>query len=303
MRKHAWALACGPILLGYHLECEETACAGLTLISRMISVAVRKIGSQALFDLAPHLAIDRVMAFNTFDLCERVEKGLLPIMASIEQEATSLPAFADTAQRALESGAAHKTLSHRPSLAMRSLTNPNRVKKRLDPLYDPLRAVSGKPLKETASATREFGRMIDEIQMRTTTPSSEWLLYLVTPTNLVLDFVIALATPNLKKAFEQDYVCRQTTRGVSVAYVLAAYQHEFGKWPATLAEAETWMKVTFPLDLMTGDPMKYELVGTQSASLTSSGPDCTHGTADDLSFLPFPSPLSNEPEQPAENEP
>ncbi len=292
-RKHAWALACGPILLGYHLEVEETACAGLPLISRMISVAVRKIGSCALFELAPSLAIDRTMAHNTFDLLERIEAGLYPIMESLEQEASLLPGFAATLGRALETGVAHKTLSARPSLAMRSLSDPKRVKKRLDPIYDPLRAVNGKPWKDVASATLEITRVVDELQMKTSTPSAAWLAYVVSPSHLVLDFLIALSTPNFRKAIEQDYVCRQTTRGVGTAYVIAAYQNEFGRWPKTLSEAESWMKVRFPADLMTGDPIKYEITASGTPSLVSPGPDLRFGTSDDLAFLPFPKPVSN----------
>ena len=284
----AWVLACGPLLLGYHLEAEESTCAGLPLITRMISIVVRKIGTQALFELAPLLEVNRQRALATIALLQRIEAGMYSIITSLDQESKMLPSMAIMLQHAYVHGAAKKMFSSGPSMLTLTLSDPERVKRHLDPYYDPFRKVDGRPWKDVQPAAASVTKLLEAVMLKTSNPSTEWVLYAFQPSHLILDFLVGLSTPNMKKAIEQDYTCRQSMRGIGIAYGVAAFHREQGRWPATLSEAQQWLQVPFPEDLFTGDPLKYELKATDSVDLRSPGPDLLFGTSDDMVFLPFP---------------
>jgi len=204
-----------------------------------------------------------------------------------------LPHLTAIFQHSLNAGAAKKTLFQRPSFAMRALTDPERVKRRLDSFFDHLRHVDGQPWSVVAPATASFTSLLHEVQTRSRTPMRFWAVYVFQPTHLVFDRLISELIPDCQKAMEQEYVSRSSTRGMGVAYAIAAFHHERQYWPATLAEAETWANASFPVDVFTSAPYQYAVSASGTPSLVSPGLDLLYGTTDDLIYLLFPTVIAS----------
>ena len=86
------------------------------------------------------------------------------------------------------------------------------------------------------------------------------------------DFITAFIFPNVLKINEREERYQQASRNVHVAFALAAYRSEHGRYPAKLDELAPKYIEAIPDDLYSGKPLIYRLEG-KGYLLYSVGPD------------------------------
>ena|GEM_PF-6360651 len=270
--QHEVALAIGTSILLLAHEVETCDISGASLISRMIAIAVRNIGTAAIIETADSLNLPaaRLKSWTT------VLMSLHDNMPGMER--------AWTCEKKLIPSAFHeRNIPNRNRLA-EAMCDPRRQKKYIDAFYDPLIEACKMPYREAMEASSNMQKEAEKLQ-RILDPGLHYLGYFFMPEDFFMQFMLSMAVPSFKKAFDHDFNSRQIFRASIIALALRAYQIEYKSLPDSLETLEKWLGKSLPTDIYTDKPMLYHNSGDKI--LYSDGPDGKPGTSDDTVFMPL----------------
>jgi hypothetical protein len=292
--KHLQALqTMGGIFLAAHLL-EADSPNGIPLIAKMIGIALRNIGSIGLLEVAPTLELpgevigpwvrhlNRLAQQNpSIELAFLYESRLVPSVFNAE----ALAEFV----RKNPGKRSPRTLIH--ALAQKKLHDEYH-----QVLYAPGIEAAKLPYPDAMTKTKMMVEKSEEIAGRMSRIGPHWIGYAIQPERFFLDVFYSIAVPNVNRALEQDFQCRQKMNGALTTLALCSFRRDQGRLPATLAELQTWVGTTFPDDLFGKGPLQFSRTGPKI--LFSVGPDSKPDTADDLVFYPLPHiPPAGQPER------
>ncbi|NLI78394.1 MAG: hypothetical protein GX442_18395 [Candidatus Riflebacteria bacterium] len=276
--------ACGPAILAGHQEARETQVAGLTLISKMIGTALRRMSGQALQAIAPVIRPTKAQAVDLLRWVETCEAHSLSLARALHNEMNFLPSVGYYGELEIQSGDAMKIYGRNPSALMRVLRNKALVDSYLDPILGECIRACDEPYPVAVGRIKGAMARIEDLQATLFRPGLHWLGFLLRPERACLEMILCLATPNITGAYGQVVLAQAQVRGGAAAVAIQAFRQEWGCWPSSLADLEGWMDgVALPTDPFTGG--SFGFVAGNRPALTSPGPDLATGTADDLDFL------------------
>jgi hypothetical protein len=256
----------------------------------MISCAVRGICSGGLLEAAPRLGFKKPEAVRALEHLETIENKAVSIFRPIESELSLLPGVGKTMQAAIESGEAKRRFGRNPTYLAAVLTNQSLYKQVYGPYIEIIKRARTLPFSQANAEFQKIGPILEEMSEKTRNLGPQTLGYLFRPARYVMELLFAISIPNVKKAYEQDRLSWNRTRGTMIAIALFAYKEENGAFPASLTELEKWLGRTIPQDLFAENPFQYK--GGAEPTLMSPGPDLIPGNKDDILFLPVKIPES-----------
>lgn len=270
--KHETALAIGVanLLLAHTVETENIA--GASLISRMIAIALRNIANAGILEMS-----DRI------DIPAARMKSWTAAMLRLHDNMPGMERAWMCEKKLIPSVFHPSNIPNRNRLA-EAMCDPRRQKKYIDAFFDPLIEACKMPYREAMEASRQKQKEVEKLQ-RITEPGVHYLGYFFMPEDFFMQFMMSMAIPSFKKAFDQDFRSRQIFRGCIIAVALRAYRLENQSLPDSLATLEKWLGKSLPADIYTDKPMIYNKTGNKT--LYSAGPDGQPDNADDLLFMPL----------------
>jgi hypothetical protein len=281
--KHELALQtmCGIILFAQQLEADSAE--GLSLITKMIGIAIRKIGATGLLEIIPYLQVPgstfKLWAGNLLDL----EAQVPSIALAYKSERMMIPSV--LSPKALADAEARNDGKRIPRTLIRAVSDKAFLESYLSPCYDPQIEACNQPFATAMKTISGQSQYIENMMTQSTTPGLHWVKYIFRPEAFVMETLMAICVPNFGKALQQDFLTRQTVRGAVIALALRGYKQDNGKLPATLGELATWLGKPIPDDFFSEKPLEYH--PGKKPLLFSVGLDQKPATADDMVFIPL----------------
>ncbi len=267
------SVACfvGPVIAGHLIEVDTPYCGAL--IARMIGIAIRNIGTAGIIETAPLLKLPAARLRQWAMALVKVNKIMPAMDRCIRHEKLLIPSVFDP-----------KNLNKEGALADR-MRDKALQKKFIDPYFDPVINVIGKPLAEAEPVFEKAQNDIERLSDAVTKPGLDYVRFFFKPEELIMSVMLTISVPNFKKALEQDYMAQQGIRASILMLSLMAYRAQHQSLPASLDELEKWIKFKMPVDIFTGSSFIYKPEGPDV--LSSPGIDTRPGTADDMIFYPL----------------
>ncbi|KAF1082861.1 MAG: hypothetical protein GQF41_0628 [Candidatus Rifleibacterium amylolyticum] len=270
--QHEIALAIDTAILLLAHEVETCDAAGASLISRMIAIAVRNIGTAAIMEMSDKLNLPAARLKSWTAVLMRLHDNMPGMERAWMCEKKLIPSVFHASN-----------IPNRNRLA-EAMCDPNRQKKYIDTFYNPLIEACKKPYPEAMEVARTHQKKAEELQ-RILDPGLHYLVYFFMPEDFFMQFMMSMAIPSFRKAFDQDFNSRQVFRAAIIVLALRAYQIEHKSLPDSLEELEKWLGKSLPADVYTDKPMLYNNSGEKI--LYSAGPDGKPDTSDDTVFMPI----------------
>jgi hypothetical protein len=276
----ALSVLAGVCLLPILMEAEETRRANL--LTRMVGVAMRKMGATGMCEALPHLNLSRDQAKAWIETLQKLDQASIPLARVLETEKQFLTAA--LSPQGLEELARRYPDIGTP-LRLARLVQSRWFQEELNAFYDPILEACKQPW---AAADKEITarmRSVEDRQMRLFDVRPAMLLHLFMPERFFGEVLLLVSIPSLRRVYHTDIEARQVLGGAQVSMGVYAYYDHFRKYPQTLADAEQWLGVTFPPDYFSGKPLEYSVAS--QPRLLSVGADVTANTNDDLVFMPL----------------
>jgi hypothetical protein len=270
--QHENALAIGAAILLLAHEVETFDVSGASLISRMIAIAVRNIGTSAIIEMSDKLKLPAARL-----------KSWTAVLMRLHDDMPGMERAWMTEKKLIPSAFHQRNIPNRNRLA-EAMCDPDRQKKYIDAYYDPLIEACQRPYREAMELSKEQQKKSDELQ-NILEPGLHYVGYFFMPEDFFMQFMMSIAVPSFKKAFEQDFRSRLVFRAAITTLALRAYQLEHKSLPDSLETLQQWLGKSLPTDIYTDKPLLYSNSGDKI--LRSAGPDGLPDTADDLVFMPL----------------
>lgn len=277
---------CGILLFAQQLEANPGN-AGLTMIQRMFSLAIMRIGARGLLEIMPHLHLPG----NTFRLWTKrlldLEKQTASMTTALKCERNILPSMLSVYAKRNPNHSGVQSL-------IRSLQEDGFLESWISSCYDPLIAAFNEPFPRAMEMAGDHRKKLQEMLTPQGQWGLHWIRYFFRPRTYVAEVFLAITMVNAgAPAVKDDFQTRQIVRGTIIALGLTGFRKDKGKLPADLAELASWVGQPLPDDPISGSPFHYQ--PRQDPILFSSGIDLIADNADDLVYvrkgnLTIPSP-------------
>lgn len=244
---------------------------GSSLITRMISIAIRNIGNTGILETVARIQLPSKRLLQWEKVFLNLEKSIPGLERAFICEKQVIPSIF------------HAKNTSSNSMLARKMRDESLQKKYLDPFYDPLIAACKMPFAKATQISNQKGNEIEKLTVDIFSPGS--IQYFFWPEEFVMQILMTITIPNFRKVFEQDFRHRNIFRGVVVMLGIQAYRNEFNKFPESLDAVEKWQKFKLPSDIYSGQPFKFN--PDSGKKLFSVGEDGKADTDDDMVFMPL----------------
>ena len=267
------ALSCfaGIMVVAHDIETSDDE-GSLPLITRMIAIALRKMASLGVLEAAPKLDLPFKKIKVWIKLFSKLEKNMVSMERCITAESRVIPSL--YTPKNLPSG----------SMMAEVMRDKSLHEKYVAAFYEPSIKACNMPFEKALKVLQERRDAIEKLQTKIFTKTSP-LKYFFTPQDYVVQLLMTMTCPNLYRAMQSDYVCRQSVRAAIVVLAIAAYKAKLNVEPESLEEVEKLLNLKLPLDLYSNKPFVYKNAG--SKRLFSVGEDMKAETKDDMVFMPL----------------
>lgn len=242
-----------------------------SLISRMIATAVRNIGHTGLLESLPKLKMPANKLKQWLGVFLKLEKAMPSMARCLTAEKRMIPSVFHPKNMKASSGMIQK------------MQDKNLQDKYIGAHFDPLIKACDSPFPQAVEIGRKKDDDIEKMMADLFTVSS--LQYYFWPEELFIQFMMTIAVPNFKRAFNTDFRCRNIMRGTIAALALHAYQSEHNRFPDNLEALQKWLGRELPHDAYIEKPFSYN--PGSAKILFSVGEDGKADTEDDLVFMPL----------------
>ncbi len=285
--RSALLAACGPAILGAHMEIRETQVGGTTLIGLIIGAAFRTMAGQALAELAPVVKPSKNLAREVLEWIKVIERREVPFARALRSGKKLIPSVVHYLQREIENGYARQAYGREPRVLVRAFSNQSLIDFYLDPIFGEAIKAIKEPYPLAKKRLQGASEKLAALTRRANSIGWQWIGYLVRPSRLCLEWFLSISTDNPAKGYDRWIGSKAFLRGGAAAVAVHAFHEERKAWPSTISELVTWLGVeALPIDPFTNAPLAYQ-PGVEPR-LFSPGPDLATGTADDLEFLLIP---------------
>lgn len=266
------SLACfAAISMLAHITETFPADSSASLISRMIATAVRNIAHTGLLECLPHYKMPAKKLKQWLGVFLKLEKAMPSMARCLSAEKLTIPSVFHPKNMKASSGMINK------------MQDKELQAKYLGAYFDPLIKACDSPFPKAIQTGKEKGDEIERMMADLFTVSS--LQYYFWPEELFIQFMMTIAVPNFKRAFNTDFRCRNIMRGAIAALALHTYIIEYNRYPESLEAIGKWLGQELPHDPYVDKPFIY--TPNTGKILYSVGEDGKADTEDDFVFTPL----------------
>ena len=283
-RQDAWNMLTGPFLLAHQLEAREAGGpSGLSLIGKMIALALRRMASIACMEILSEFPLEPVFAREFAARIELFETQAASLSQAIGAEKGILPGI----YRELEVTPPSEIVLkyRRPLNGIRRCLEPTRLNPLLEKFHGRYEKACGLPFAKGQRLCSEVATDLELLSDKWGAPSIDLLPYFFRPEDAALEFLFSLSVPNLRKVLEQEFLLIMQMRGVRIGLAANAFYLEKKEWPKSLPQLETWWGKPLPQDVFINAPLQF--ISGSPPQIKSVGPDILPGTGDDLTIVPY----------------
>jgi hypothetical protein len=244
---------------------------GSSLITRMISIAIRNISNTGILETVTRIQLPAKRLLQWEKVFLNLEKSIPGLERSFLSEKQVIPSIF------------HSSNIRSNGILARKMRDESLHKKYLDPYYDPLIAACKMPFDKATEISHKKGNEIERMSQDIFSPAS--IQYFFWPEEFIMQLLMTISVPNFRKVFNQDFRHRNIFRGVVVMLGIQAYRNEFNKFPESLEALEKWQNFELPKDIYSNKPFIFN--PDAGKILFSVGEDGKPDTDDDMVFTPL----------------
>lgn len=242
-----------------------------SLISRMIAIAIRNIAHTGLLECLPRYDLPAKNLKQWLGILFKLEKAMPSMARCFEAEKLLIPSVYHEKNMQVSSG------------IVKRMRDKDLQDKYLGAHYDPLIKACDSTFSEAMVISKKKSDELMELQTELFTPAS--IKYFFWPEEFYMQVMMSIAVPNSRKAFNQDFRCRNIMRGTIVLMAMQAYKADHKSYPDNLDSLQKWLNHELPQDIYVDQPFVYK-PGSEKI-LFSVGEDGRPDTEDDIVFFPL----------------